>query len=173
VRLTDARVIRFCSHCGARLDHAPPITCAACGTAHYRNPKPCGGALLAHDGKLLLGRRDIEPYRGMWDIPGGFCEQHEHPRDAAERELFEETGVRGRATSLLGIWMDDYSGDEVAMNIYYVFEPVGEPIPDAGNAEVSELRWFAPEELPLDEISFPGHCREVLEAWRSRQLERG
>jgi hypothetical protein len=62
--------------------------------------------------------------------------------------------------------MDDYSGDEVAMNIYYVFEPVGEPTPDPGNKEVSELRWFAPEELPLDEISFPGHCREVLEAWR-------
>jgi ADP-ribose pyrophosphatase YjhB (NUDIX family) len=161
-------VIRFCSHCGAGLDEAPPTTCPACGTAHYRNPKPCGGALLAHGGKLLLGRREIEPYRGLWDIPGGFCELHEHPREAAERELFEETGVRGRATSLLGIWMDDYSGDEVAMNIYYLFEPVGEPVPDAGNAEVSELRWFAPDELPLDDISFPGHCREVLEAWRAR-----
>ena len=165
MRFTEA-VIRFCSHCGARLDEQPPTVCAACGTAHYRNPKPCGGALLEHDGRLLLGRRAIEPFSGLWDIPGGFCELHEHPRDAAERELLEETGVRGRAVELLGIWMDDYAGEEVAMNIYYVFEPVGEPVPDAGNAEVSELRWFAPEELPMDEISFPDHCRAVLEAWR-------
>jgi ADP-ribose pyrophosphatase YjhB (NUDIX family) len=165
-------VIRFCSHCGARLDEEPPTTCAACGTAHWRNPKPCGGAMLVHDGRLLLGRREIEPYRGTWDIPGGFCELHEHPRAAAERELFEETGVHGRAIGLLGIWMDDYSGDEVAMNIYYEFEPVGEPVLDAANPEVSELRWFAPDELPIDDISFPDHCREVLETWRSRQLER-
>lgn len=162
-------MIRFCSHCGAELAEPPPTTCAACGTAHWRNPKPCGGALLEHGGRLLLARRAIEPWRGMWDIPGGFCELHEHPREAAERELFEETGVRGRAMRLLGIWMDDYDGGEVAMNVYFVCEPVGEPSPDAGNAEVSELRWFAPGELPLDDISFPRHCREVLEAWRDAQ----
>ena len=156
---------RFCSNCGARLDEEPPTTCRACGTAHYRNPKPCGGALLQHDGRLLLGRRAIEPYRGRWDIPGGFCDLREHPRDAAARELYEETGVRGRATGPLGIWMDDYAGDETTMNVYYVFEPVGPPSPHTASPEVSELAWFGPGELPLDDVSFPRHCREVLLAW--------
>jgi 8-oxo-dGTP diphosphatase len=161
-------VIRFCSQCGVPLEAPPPTTCAACGTSHYLNPKPCGGALLVRDGRLLLARRAIEPWRGRWDIPGGFCDQREHPREAAERELYEETGVRGRATRLVGMWLDDYAGGEVCLNVYYEMEPAGDAAP-ACSDEVSELRWFGPDELPLDEISFPDHCREVLTAWRDAQ----
>ena len=157
---------RFCSNCGGALDAEPPTTCASCGASHWRNPKPCGGALLVHDGRLLLARRAIEPFIGCWDVPGGFCDLREHPRDAAERELFEETGLRGRATRLIGMWLDDYTGGEVCLNIYYEMEPVGDLEPNADSHEVAELRWFAPGELPLDDISFPAHCRELLETWR-------
>jgi ADP-ribose pyrophosphatase YjhB (NUDIX family) len=159
----------FCSSCGAPLAEAPPTTCAACGTQHWRNPKPCGGALLVRDDHLLLARRAIEPWLGRWDIPGGFCDQREHPRDAAERELYEETGMRGRATRLLGMWLDDYAGGEVCLNVYYEMEPADDAEPEPASDEVSELRWFAPGELPLDDISFPAHCREVLEEWRDTQ----
>jgi ADP-ribose pyrophosphatase YjhB (NUDIX family) len=164
--LLDCRGVTFCSRCGNRLPEEPPTTCPACGAAHYRNPKPCGGALLVHDGRLLLVRRAIEPWRGCWDIPGGFCDQREHPRDAAERELLEETGLRGRAGRLVGMWIDEYDGDEVCLNVYYECEPDGALTPNPSSAEVSELAWFGPDELPLDEISFPEHCREVLLEWR-------
>ena len=154
----------FCSNCGAPLDALPPTTCAACGTSHYLNPKPCGGALLVKDGKLLLARRAIEPWLGHWDIPGGFCDQREHPRDAAERELFEETGVRGRATRLVGMWLDDYTGGEVCLNIYYEMEPADDATP-SGSEEVSELRWFAPDELPpFEELAF-ANTAQALERW--------
>jgi 8-oxo-dGTP diphosphatase len=162
-------VIVYCSHCGARLDEEPPTTCRACGTSHWLNPKPCGGALLVSDGKLLLARRAIEPWRGCWDIPGGFCDQREHPRDAAERELFEETGLRGRATRLVGMWIDDYADGQVCLNVYYECELAGPLEPDLSSDEISELGWFAPDELPLDEISFPEHCREVLGEWRAKR----
>jgi ADP-ribose pyrophosphatase YjhB (NUDIX family) len=128
----------------------------------YRNAKPCGGALLVHDCRLLLVRRTIAPWRGRWDIPGGFCEEREHPMLAAERELEEETGVRGRATRFLGIWLDDYEGGDVTLNVYYVCEPIGEVAPSTASNEVSEIGWFGLDELPVDEISFPDHCRAVL-----------
>jgi ADP-ribose pyrophosphatase YjhB (NUDIX family) len=163
--------VTFCSRCGARLAEEPPTTCPSCGAEHWRNPKPCGGALLVHEGRLLLVRRAIEPWRGRWDIPGGFCDLREHPRATAERELFEETGLRGRAVRLVGMWIDEYDGEDVCLNIYYECEPAGELTPDASSAEISELGWFGPDELPLDEISFPDHCVEVLEAWR-RQAPR-
>ncbi|NOZ24268.1 MAG: NUDIX hydrolase [Planctomycetes bacterium] len=43
--------------------------------------------------KVLLVRRKSDPYKGMWAIPGGFVEMDESLKEAARRELEEETGV--------------------------------------------------------------------------------
>jgi 8-oxo-dGTP pyrophosphatase MutT (NUDIX family) len=37
-------------------------------------------------------------------IPGGGIEESENPQEAAEREVFEEAGVRGRLGRLLGVF---------------------------------------------------------------------
>ena len=162
----------YCSACGQALRHAPPIRCAGCGTEHWRNAKPCAGAVVTHDGRLLLARRDIEPWKGRWVVPGGYCEAEEHPVATAEREVHEETGYPIRVTGFLGIWLDDYgdaspqSGQKlITFNVYYHAVPTAlKPgRPDA--KEVSEVRWFAPEELP-EAIAFPKHMHEVVDAWR-------
>ncbi len=156
----------FCSECASRLPHGPPVTCLECGATHYANSKPCGGALIEDDaGRLLLVRRAHEPYDGHWDIPGGFCELREHPRDAAVREAREETGLEVAAGDFVGIWLDDY-GDtgEVTLNCYYRCRVTGgfeRPQP----SEVAELRWFDPGELPPDGLAFPEHAGLVLDAW--------
>ncbi len=159
----------FCANCAARLPHDPPVTCPSCGVSHYANPKPCGGALIGDDeGRLLLVRRAHDPYDGCWDIPGGFCDLRELPRDAAVREAREETGLEVETTGLVGMWLDDYptTGD-VCLNVYYAARVTGgAERPEPG--EVSELRWFAPAELPFGELAFPDHARTVLDGWRSR-----
>lgn len=45
------------------------------------------------DLKLLLIQRDLEPFAGMWALPGGFVRVDESLEEAALRELQEETGV--------------------------------------------------------------------------------
>lgn len=158
----------YCSHCAAAMPREPPVVCPACRTHHYANPKPCGGALVADDaGRLLLVRRAHEPFLGYWDIPGGFCDPYEHPADAAVRELREETGLEAETTELIGIWIDSY-GDtsQATLNVYYAARVTGgreQPDP----AEVSELRWFDPGDLPR-EIAFPDHEQAVLDAWRAQ-----
>ncbi len=45
------------------------------------------------DGRSLL----VKPtYKSGWEIPGGIAEVHETPRQTAEREVFEELGLRIR-----------------------------------------------------------------------------
>jgi 8-oxo-dGTP diphosphatase len=155
----------FCPVCGTPLaeqimDHRSRRVCPACGRVHWRNAKPCAGALIIRNGKVLLVRRAIEPFRGYWDIPGGFCEVDEHPTETAIREVGEETGLEIELTALLGLWMDDYAGT-ATLNVYYLAHPLTRRIhtgDDAGGAA-----WFAPKALPK-RIAFV-NGRKALVTW--------
>jgi 8-oxo-dGTP diphosphatase len=47
--------------------------------------------------QVLLVQRAVDPFAGMWAIPGGFKRPVETLHEAARRELHEETGVDGAA----------------------------------------------------------------------------
>ena len=163
-------VPRFCTNCAAPLPAAPPVTCRACDTTHWLDAKPCAGTLVAHDGRLLLVRRAHEPWRGRWDVPGGFCGPREHPRDTAARELREETGLRARIGAILGIWLDSYApegpdADKLTLNIYYHARVEAGAQTRMDPNEVAEIAWFDAGALPK-ELAFPGHLPAVLRAWR-------
>jgi ADP-ribose pyrophosphatase YjhB (NUDIX family) len=162
---------RFCPRCASVLagDEAR-LACAACGFVAYANPKPTATAVCVDgDGRVLLTRRAIEPNAGAWDLPGGFVDEHEHPLDALRRELREETGYEVEPVELLGIWMDRYGGDSTAqttMNLFWAARVLGgEPQPAD---DVSELRWFAADELPPDEELAFECVGLALAAWRQQ-----
>jgi ADP-ribose pyrophosphatase YjhB (NUDIX family) len=162
---------RFCSHCAAPLPAPPPVTCPACDTSHWLDAKPCAGALVSRGGKLLLVRRAHEPWKGAWDVPGGFCSGREHPQHAAVREVREETGLEVALGEVLGMWIDCYASEgpgaeKITLNIYFHATVVGSTLLRPGRAEAAEIGWFAADELP-EPLAFPGHLPEALAAWRA------
>jgi 8-oxo-dGTP diphosphatase len=163
---------RYCPRCRSELAVEPRrASCPSCDFVAYANPAPTACALVSDQkGRLLLARRAHEPYAGFWDLPGGFIEEGEHPLDALRRELHEETGLEVEPRDLLGIWADVYGdgiGAQWTLNLYWTAAAVGgEERPDD---DVSELRWFAPSELPpARELAFR-NVAHVLEAWRITQ----
>jgi 8-oxo-dGTP diphosphatase len=53
-----------------------------------------GSAVIVEkDGKFLLGERNKKNYRGFWVLPGGRVSYGETIKDAAVREIKEETGL--------------------------------------------------------------------------------
>lgn len=163
---------KFCPACGSALTAAEGLhqaqRCSACGAEYFHDSKPCAGALVVRQGRVLLAKRAFEPSKGCWDLPGGFLNEGEHPEEGARRELLEETGLRVRLGQCLGIYMDRYGNSHAAkwtLNIYYLAEPLDDAEPRAAD-DASELAWFAPDELPAA-MAFK-HEEQVLADWRAR-----
>ena len=147
----------YCPRCRSELSgDARHLTCARCGFFTYAAPKPTASAACLEGDGVLLARRAIDPYRGFWDLPGGFVEEDEHPLDTLRREVAEEVGLEVAPTAFIGSWLDKYAakGDpRSTLNLYWAARVVGgEP---CVSDEVSEVRWFALDEIPAeDEIAF-------------------
>ena len=160
---------RFCPRCATALTRAPErVECPACGFTGYANPAPTACAVCVDDqGRILLARRAAEVFEGAWDLPGGFVAEDEHPLETIRRELREETGLDVEPEEFVGIWMDRYSEDESGpstLNLYWRARVVGGE-PQAAD-DVSELRWFAPDDLPPpEEIAFR-NVAQVLARFR-------
>ncbi|MNY11350.1 hypothetical protein D3C86_1443740 [compost metagenome] len=109
----------------------------------------------------------------MWDIPGGYLEDGEHPEAGALREVLEETGLKVRLTAFVGIYMDTYGANGVStLNVFYEAEVAGElPEPLTAKDDVSELAWFDPDDLPLGEFSFE-NGKQAIADWVARRGER-
>jgi ADP-ribose pyrophosphatase YjhB (NUDIX family) len=164
----------FCSACGTPLDRLPPAACAACGTKHWNDAKPCASALVVSESRLLLVRRAHDPWKDMWDVPGGFCDPREHPTATARREVFEETGLRVRIVGFLGIWLDQYPEatglPKHTLNVYYHAVPDGPVAVTPDVEEVLEARFFLATDLPAA-LAFPDHVPAAIEAWKRAARE--
>jgi len=140
----------YCPRCGNKIDDgSEPPYCSHCDITYYKNAKPCASVLPIKDGKVLLGKRGNEPFKGAYDIIGGFMEADELPEEAAIREAKEETGLDIKIKSLLGIYRDQY-GDagDYTLNLHYLGEVIsGEEKP---MDDVAELEWVSIQDVPLD-----------------------
>jgi ADP-ribose pyrophosphatase YjhB (NUDIX family) len=137
--------------------------CSTCGYVHYVNPKIVTGAIVLHDGRILLCRRAIAPRIGFWTLPAGFMELGETAEQAAVREAREEANAEIAIERLLAV----YTIPRIAqVQIMYLARLTSATIsPGPESLEVVLAGWG---EIPWAELAFPS-VRWVLEQYQTVQ----
>jgi len=66
------------------------MNCEICG---FKNPKATVTAIIIKENKILLLKRNQKPFKGQWDLPGGYMQEKETPKEALKREIKEEFAI--------------------------------------------------------------------------------
>jgi 8-oxo-dGTP pyrophosphatase MutT (NUDIX family) len=121
------------------------------------SPRLAADAAIFRNGKILLIQRSDS---GLWCMPGGGVDVGETLTEAVLRELWEETGLRGRIIRLLGI-LDSRKWRSLSkVQLYYaMFEvEIDENSEPSTSLEASAVGFFGENELPS---LFSSHCTRV------------
>lgn len=136
---------------------------------YWRPAVAADNVVYRFDGKglqVLLVKRGNDPYKGMWALPGGFMQEDETLKEAALRELKEETGIVPRYTEELcscsGVNRDPR--DRVISVVYYSF--VHDCEAQAGD-DAAEAEWFNIYELPELAFDHAEVMQKAVETLRS------
>lgn len=110
---------------------------------------------------MLLIRRGREPRLGEWSLPGGRIEPGERARDAALRELYEETGVEADIAGLIDVvdGLFPEHGRHYVLIDYLAVWRAGEPVAGDDAAEAV----FLPLDQALARVAWD-ETRRIIRA---------
>jgi 8-oxo-dGTP diphosphatase len=153
----DERPYSYCPLCGGDLElrsikttEPERLVCRRCGFIFYLDPKVAVGTIITDDhNRIVLVRRAIEPGYGRWVFPGGFVDRGEAVTAAAIREAREESGFEIRLERLINVY--SYPGRAPVIIVYAATIVGGCLVCDD---ESLEGKFFAPEEIPWDQLAF-------------------
>ena len=97
--------------------------------------------------RVLLIRRNKEPFAGSWALPGGFVDENERLADAARREVVEEAGVS--VTELEQLYTAGDPGRDPrgwVVSVAYLAQVDPAALKPVAADDADEVGWF-----PLDE----------------------
>ncbi len=133
----------------------------ACGFIQWKNPVPAVGALVEHEGEIILARNRAWP-EGWFALVTGYLEAREDPRAAVVREVKEELGLDVVETNLIGNYIFERKNE-----VMLCYHAVATGTVTLGE-EIVEYRRHAPADLK----PWPRATGFAVADWmRSRGLE--
>ncbi len=122
----------------------------------------CLDFAVVKDGQVLLSKRLIEPFNGLWALPGGMVRKGESIQQAAERILTNELGQKASSLELVG--NIEYLNEHIAEkgitthSVSMVFKTQLETGDLHGSFQAEEMQFFST--IPDDTIP---QVKEFLE----------
>ena len=107
----------------------------------------CVDGVYVKDGKLLLLKRGVEPFKGYWHVVGGHVEEDETLKEAIKREFKEETGLDVVVGSIVGGRIEETFDRIKIIVAFQVVSAVGEV---QLNSENETLGWFS--QVPCNSV---------------------
>jgi ADP-ribose pyrophosphatase YjhB (NUDIX family) len=137
------------------------LRCESCGYQALWSPEPVAAAIPRDDeGRIWLLRRTLHEGAGRWTFPGGFVELGESVEQAAHRETREEMEIDIELGGLVGVYS---RAQERTVLVVFHARALGTP---RETAEASEVRAFAPGDLPWNEMAFWSTTQALRDALR-------
>ncbi|MEV7559332.1 NUDIX hydrolase [Streptomyces sp. NPDC089795] len=103
------------------------------------------GAVVVHEGRVLLVRRRVAEGQLSWQFPAGKVERGESSEEAAVRETKEEAGLDVAAVGQLGERIHPITGRQVS---YTACEVIGGTAHVADADEIAEVAWVTLSDVP-------------------------
>src|SRR5688500_12320666 len=122
--------MKFCPTCGHPLVDAQRFgrsrrVCDSCGFIHFRDPKVAAIVTITDGERILLVKRGNDHDKSKWAMPGGYIDYGEDPREAAIREVREETGLEVCITTLIDVIGGDANIGSASIIILFEAEAIG------------------------------------------------
>ncbi len=124
------------------------MSCPECGWVHFRDPA-VGAAVLVRDERarvLLVERGPGSTQPGKWCVPAGYVDYGEEIRDAAARELKEETGLVAEIGAVVQVMSNFHDPAKLSIGVWFLGTVTGGTL-QAGDDAI-DARWFALDTLP-------------------------
>jgi ADP-ribose pyrophosphatase YjhB (NUDIX family) len=155
----------YCFQCGTQLelqlrDNREREVCPACDWVYYAQLKVGAAVIIEQNNRLLLLQRAHEPWVGSWMIPAGYVEADEDPKDAAKREVLEETSLVVELSELVKTYY--FADDPRGNGISFVFRATKISGEMRINSEATAAQYFAPEEIPAY-LTLGGHDKMIAD----------
>jgi mutator protein MutT len=119
------------------------------------------GVILIEEGRILLVRRGREPGKGLWAVPGGKVEWGEPMRQAAAREVVEETGLEVEVGEVM--WVGEVIEDAYHIVLVdFAGRVVGGQMVASDDAD--EVRWVDLD--VVDDLPLTPTMRDLIDSLR-------